>query len=72
MNYDALEYEKQIRALKTENDNQNKYQSNAEFLCGLCNEDRLIPTYTICLYHGKEQSDGTRSLNDMMHFEEKD
>ena len=38
----------------------------------MCKEDRLIPTYTICLYHGKEPWDAPRSLKDMMYFEEKD
>ena len=37
---------------------------------GILKSDRLTPTYTLCLYHGKEIWDGPRSLKDMMDFGE--
>lgn len=68
MNYDAREYEKQIRQLGLENRRLKKLEGDAEFLCGLKKEDRLIPVYTLCVYYGEEIWDGPRSLKDMMDF----
>lgn len=68
MDYDSLEYGKQIRALRAENESEKKLITKAEKYCGLRKGDRLIPTFTICLYHGIEKWDGPRSLRDMMDF----
>ena len=70
MNYDNLEYKKQIKMLKRYNQSQNLLETSAERMCGLRAEDRLNPTYTLCLYHGKEKWTGPRSLKDMMNFGE--
>lgn len=70
MNYDALEYGEQIRRISKENRRSKKLKTNGEFISGLCKEDRLSPTYTICFYHGVEKWDGPRSLKDMMDFGE--
>ena len=70
MNYDALEYGRQIGKLKSRNHREKTLKAGGEYLCGLRREDRLIPVYTICLYHGEEIWDGPRSLKDMMDFGE--
>lgn len=70
MNYDSLEYGKQIRDIKDRNMRNNKFSTSAERLCGFLKSDRIIPVYTICLYHGQEPWDGPRSLQDMMDFGE--
>ena len=68
MNYDALQYEEQIRRLRRENMREERLGSSAERMCGLRREDRLVPVFTLCLYHGEEPWDGPRSLKDMMEF----
>lgn len=55
MNYDSLEYGKQIRMITDQNKAKKNFRNSAEFLSGLRREDRLAPTYTICLYHGTEK-----------------
>ncbi len=70
MNYDSLEYKKQIKMIKRYNQSQNLLRTSEERMCGLRSEDRLAPTYTLCLYHGKERWTGPRSLKDMMNFGE--
>ncbi len=68
MNYDGLQYEEQIRRLRRENRREGRLGSSAERMCGLRREDRLVPVFTLCLYHGEEPWDGPRSLKDMMDF----
>ncbi len=50
------------------NPGRDKFSNDAERLCGILKTDRIMPTYTLCLYHGKELWDGPRSLKDMMDF----
>lgn len=68
MEYDTLEYRRQIDDKRKENYSVAKWNNRAEFLCGVHREDRFSPVYTICLYHGKEVWDGPRTLKDMMDF----
>ncbi len=70
MNYDAQEYGNQTGALKRKNRREGCLKTKGEYLCGLRREDRLVPVYTICLYHGEEIWDGPKSLKDMMDFGE--
>ena len=72
MNYDSLEYGKQIRNIKTQNQDKRKDlpMTDAEYKCGLYSTDRLTPAFTVCLYTGKEKWTGPRSLRDMMDFGE--
>lgn len=72
MNYDVLEYEKQIRSIQSANKQKNIYGTSSERLCRFHKNDYLIPVYTLCLYHGMEPWDGPKCLKDMMHFEETD
>ena len=68
MNYDDLQYGEQVRRLRRENKREKRLESSAERMCGLRREDRLVPVFTLCLYHGEEPWDGPRSLKDMMDF----
>ena len=68
MNYDALEYGRQIKKRRRKNRNEKLLQTPAEKVCGLRKSDRFAPTYTVCVYHGTEKWDGPRSLRDMMDF----
>ena len=68
MNYDDLQYGEQVRRLRRENKRGKRLESSAERMCGLRREDRLVPVFTLCLYHGEEPWDGPRSLKDMMDF----
>ena len=70
MNYDSLEYGKQIRNIKTQNKSMDLPMNGAEYKCGLYSSDRLAPAFTVCLYTGKEKWTGPRSLRDMMDFGE--
>ena len=45
MNYDALEYKKQIKVIKRHNQEQKQLMTPAEKMCGLRKEDRLNPAY---------------------------
>ena len=68
MQYDIMEYGKQLDTLRKRNRQENNLQTAAEKICGLRKNDRIIPVYTICLYHGMESWDGPRTLGDMMDF----
>ena len=69
MQYDTMEYGKQLDRLRKQNRQEKKLIGKAERLCGIRKTDRLVPVYTLCLYHGMEKWDGPRSLRDMMRFE---
>lgn len=68
MQYDAMEYSKQLKELKSHNKSHELLKTPAERLCGITRSDRLMPVYTLCLYHGEEPWDGPLSLRDMMDF----
>lgn len=68
MQYDVMEYEKQLDTLKEKNKRSGDLKAGAERICGIRKTDRIAPVYTICLYHGEEAWDGPRSLKDMMDF----
>lgn len=70
MQYDTMEYSNQLRELRKVNKEKGDFATDAEFLCKVRRSDRLIPIYTLCLYHGEEPWDGPRSLKDMMDFGE--
>ncbi len=70
MNYDVLEYGRQIKEIKKKNKDNKKLHIPAERLSGLTEKDRLVPTFTLCLYHGEDKWHGPRSLKDMIDFGE--
>ncbi len=70
MQYDALEYSRQITDLQARNDKDGDYETGDEWLCKVKKTDHLTPVYTLCVYHGEDEWDGPRSLKDMMDFGE--
>lgn len=63
-----LEYGRQVKKWRRKNRNGKLLHTPAEKVCGLRKSDRFAPTYTVCVYHGTEKWDGSRSLRDMMDF----
>ena len=70
MQYDTMEYGKQLDELRRKNEREENLSTDQEKLCGIRKQDRLLPVYTLCLYHGEEKWDGPRSLADMVEFAE--
>ena len=70
MEYDCLEYGRQVQELKDRNRQQKLLKGSNEWLSGIRKEDRLNPVYTVCLYHGEDTWDGPRTLREMMVFGE--
>ncbi len=68
MQYDTAEYSQQLNALRSKNRDNSDYETDAEKLCGIKKADRILPVYTLCVYHGEENWDGPRTLKDMMDF----
>lgn len=69
MEYDVQEYLKQLRELRSRYTGTGELR-NAERLSGIRKQDRLVPVYTLCLYHGEDTWDGPLCLADMMNLEE--
>ena len=65
MEYDFLDYQEQLNNLKETYKIKKTALRGPEKLCGIKKKDRLLPVYTVCLYHGEEEWDGPRSLFDM-------
>ena len=70
MNYDCLEYGKQIRSMRKKNKEDKILSTGPERMCGLRQQDRLAPVFTLCIYHGTDVWYGPRCLKDMMEFGE--
>ena len=68
MEYDVMQYGKQIDILRKRNRQESHPGNIAEKIGGIKKEDRLTPVYTICLYHGVDAWDGPRTLGEMMDF----
>lgn len=82
MEYDVLEYKKQLGELSAKYEQIRKLQkqsnlqeepapamSSAEFLSGMRKEDKLNPVTTIVFFHGIGEYDGCVNLHDMLNFE---
>lgn len=70
MNYDALNYGKQVSDIAKEHRKKKDLKDSGEFLSGFTKEDKLKPIITLTIYFGAEAWDAPRSLKDM--FEEID
>lgn len=76
MEYDVLEYRKQLKRIKETGHKgydrrRGMKNSGAEFLSGMRKEDRLSPVITVVFYHGENEYDGCRNLHDMLDFGKK-
>lgn len=72
MQYDCMEYGRQLNSIHDNNDTESNYADWAEKSCGIKKTDRLIPVTTLCLYHGEDTWDGPRTLLDMMQLNNTD
>ena len=68
LQYDTMEYGRQLKDLRQKNDAEGSFQNKSEKLCKIKKTDRITPVYTLCIYHGEEPWDGPRCLKDMMEF----
>ena len=58
MQYDSMEYRRQLNHLRRKNRESKNWDSWAEEACGIKKTDRLIPIYMLCFYHGLGKWDG--------------
>lgn len=70
MNYDALNYGKQVSEIAKEHRKNKDIIDSGEFLSGFTKEDKLKPIITLTIYFGAEAWDAPRSLKEM--FEDMD
>ena len=70
MNYDALNYGKQVSDIAKEHRKKKDTKDSGEFLSGFTKEDKLKPIITLTIYFGADEWDAPRSLKEM--FEEVD
>lgn len=68
MNYDALEYGRQVQEIQAKNKEIKHFENDGEKLSRFQKSNRLAPVYTVCLYHGADPWDGPRSLKELMQF----
>ena len=66
MEYDVLEYARQLRRLREKNKAEGSLGNGDEYLSGIKRDDKLNPVITIVFYHGKKPYDGCRKLHDML------
>ena len=65
MNYDALNYGRQVSEIAKEHRKKKDIKDSGEFLSGFTKEDKLKPIITLTIYFGAEAWDGPRSLKEM-------
>lgn len=66
MEYDVVEYARQLRRLREKYKQEGGLVGKEEFLSGIREEDKLIPAVTLVLYHGKGRWQTRMSLKDML------
>lgn len=70
MNYDALNYGRQVADIAKEHRKKKDIKDSGEFLSGFTKEDKLKPIITLTIYFGADTWDAPRSLKEM--FEDVD
>ncbi len=68
MEYDALEYARQLRKRKAQHRRKKDLKGSARFLSGLTPEEKLDPVVTVVFYHGNKKWEACRSLHGMLNF----
>ncbi len=71
MEYDCLEYMKQMRSLrlKRKREIEQAGGKSDNWSLRLDKDSRLNPVHSVCVYHGTEEWNGPKCLKDMMDFE---
>lgn len=66
MEYDVLEYKRQLKELGS---SKGKPPAESCFLSGMAKDEKLTPVTTIVFYHGEDPYDGCASLHDMLELD---
>ena len=66
---DALEYDKQYKAIQVAHEGADDLSDAEEYLSKFKASDRILPTATIVVYFGEEEWTGPRDLLDLMELE---
>lgn len=67
MEYDVMEYRKQLKMISVSNKKEKKLTSES-YLSGFTPSDRLCPVVTLVFYHGKLTYNGCKSLHEMLEL----
>ncbi|MBD5471593.1 MAG: Rpn family recombination-promoting nuclease/putative transposase [Lachnospiraceae bacterium] len=67
MEYDIIEYKKQLKELGR---SRKKKLTDTEYLSGIARNEKLNPVTTIVFYHGEDLYDGCINLHDMLELNE--
>ena len=70
MEYDVMEYGKQIKRIAKQNSEMKKYENSSAYLSGFGPEDRLYPVMTFVFYHGKDTYNSCKTLYEMLQLDE--
>ena len=72
MEYDCMEYCKQVRQIQRDKTNEFKKENKtpSDWETRLTEADKINPVQTICLYHGEEIWAGPKSLKDMINWKD--
>jgi len=72
MEYDCMEYRKQVRQIQRDKTNELKKENRvpSDWETKLTEADKINPVQTICLYHGEEMWAGPKSLKDMINWQD--
>ena len=69
--YDMIEYTKQVEFTAREHrKNKDRPETNAEFLSGFYQTDRLHPVITLVFYFGADEWNAPRSIHDMLYTDD--
>lgn len=68
MEYDALQYAKQVESIAKKHREAHDFKGHGrgEYLSGFFKEDRVTPVITLVIHFGAETWDGPRSLHEML------
>lgn len=66
LEYELEDLKRQIRRIKRRYDRRKDLRPGAEFLSGIRQSDRFIPTVTILVYHGKGKWNAAERLQELM------
>lgn len=68
LQYDVLEYIRQMKEIAAKNRANKSLQPGDEFLSGITKEDFLQPVAGVVFYHGEKPWNGPKSLAEMIHL----
>lgn len=69
MEYDCLEYRRQVRRIQRDNVGEQQGRKLCRWDTRLQENNKLQPVHSLCFYHGMKEWTGPKSLRNMMNFE---